>query len=106
MRPPDADRARLVQKLDELQSHVAAAWDSSAKRQQQVVRQSESPPGIPVEFGRLTSAHSSNLQSIQSNRPVTEAYRAGQVNEILPGSQVSIPRRSLLERLGLLIRGR
>lgn len=106
MRPPDADRARLVRKLDELQSHIAAAWDSAAKGQQQVVRQSESPLGIPVEFGRLTSAHPSNLQSIQSNRPVTEAYRAGQVNEILPGSQVSIPRRSLLERLGLLIRGR
>ena len=51
-------------------------------------------------------AHPSNLQSIQGNRLVTEAYRAGQVNEILPGSQVSIPRRSLLERLGMLIRGR
>jgi hypothetical protein len=106
MLPPDADRARLVRKLDELQSHVAAAWDASAKRQQQVVRQSEPPPSVPVGFGRLTSAHPSNLQSIQSNRPVTGASQAGQVDEILSGSQVSIPRRSLLEQLGLFIRGR
>jgi len=102
----DADRARLVRKLDELQSHVAAAWDASAQRQQQVVRQSEPPPSVQVGFGRLTSTHPNNLQSIESNRPVTEAYQAGQVTEILSDSQVFIPRRSLLERLGLLIRGR
>lgn len=106
MLPPDADRARLVRKLDELQSHVADAWDASAKRQQQVRRRLVQPPGVLGDPGTLTGAQPSNPQSIQNNRPSTGTYRAGQADEILSGSPVSIPRRSLLEQLSQLIRRR
>lgn len=100
--------ARLVRKLDELETHVAAVWSAAQSRRQQSRWRSPPPRGGDLTSG-VKPAHRQAGVEPSTTRPGTGFWRKsgygseGPTTQSPMGIESEARRASLLERLTRLI---